>query len=68
MFLASQLIVNLANEPYDEDGVEGGGEEEEEYDGWIGNRRRKLWKTTCTQGALNVRLSLLPIFHPPIHN
>lgn len=24
-------------------------------DGWSGNKRRKLWKSTCTRGALNVR-------------
>ncbi|TFK45781.1 hypothetical protein OE88DRAFT_1639447 [Heliocybe sulcata] len=26
---------------------------EPEFDGWRGNRRRKLWKTTCTKAALN---------------
>lgn len=27
-------------------------------DGWSGNKRRKLWKTTCTRAALNVCLFL----------
>jgi nuclear pore complex protein Nup107 len=47
-----------ANEPRDDDAM-GYGADEEGYDGWIGNRRRKLWKATCTQAALNVRPSLL---------
>ena len=25
-------------------------------DGWSGNKRRKLWKTSCTRAALDVRI------------
>lgn len=41
-----------ANEPVDEDAMD----DENEIDSWNGNRRRKLWKKTCTRAALNVRL------------
>ncbi|EPQ52913.1 hypothetical protein GLOTRDRAFT_78934 [Gloeophyllum trabeum ATCC 11539] len=31
-------------------------ETEDDFDGWRGNRRRRLWKTTCTRAALNPSL------------
>ena len=40
----------IANEPT-EDAMDDDGDAE----GWLGNRRRKLWKSTCTRAALNVR-------------
>jgi hypothetical protein len=43
---------SAANEPHNEFLME-----DDEDDGWVGNRRRTLWKKTCTQAALDVRLS-----------
>ncbi|KAH9951311.1 nuclear pore protein 84/107 [Amylocystis lapponica] len=40
----------IANESREEDAME-------EDEGWRGNLRRKLWKTTCTRAALNQTLS-----------
>lgn len=40
-------------------------DEEEETDFWQGNLNRKLWKTSCTRAALNVRSYLS---HRPIDN
>ncbi|KIJ62485.1 hypothetical protein HYDPIDRAFT_94356 [Hydnomerulius pinastri MD-312] len=42
----------IANEPR-EDGFE----DEDDAEGWQGNRRRKLWKSTCAKAALNSNLS-----------
>lgn len=42
-----------ANERHDEDAME------DDDEGWQGNRRRKLWKSTCTRAALNVGYSNL---------
>ncbi|KZP13590.1 hypothetical protein FIBSPDRAFT_797582 [Athelia psychrophila] len=42
----------IANEPVDEDAME----DEGDIDAWTGNRRRKLWKKTCTRAALNPTL------------
>ncbi|EGO23158.1 hypothetical protein SERLADRAFT_450816 [Serpula lacrymans var. lacrymans S7.9] len=42
----------LANEPRDEDAME----DEDDAEGWQGNPRRTLWKSTCTRAALNPSL------------
>ncbi len=34
------------------------GIEDDFVGGWSGNKRRKLWKSTCTRAALNVRTLL----------
>ena len=42
----------IANEP-----TEDAMDDDSDVQGWLGNRRRKLWKSTCTRAALNVRAS-----------
>ncbi|KAF8836112.1 nuclear pore protein 84/107 [Paxillus ammoniavirescens] len=42
----------IANEPH-EDGFE----DEDDAEGWQGNRRRRLWKSTCAKAALNPSLA-----------
>ncbi|KAG8215686.1 nuclear pore complex protein [Butyriboletus roseoflavus] len=42
----------IANEQPEE-----GFEDEEDTEGWEGNRRRRLWKSTCVKAALNPNLS-----------
>ncbi|KAH8111554.1 107-domain-containing protein [Phellopilus nigrolimitatus] len=44
----------LANESEDEDNADA---DSDFADGWSGNKRRKLWKQTCTRAALNPLLS-----------
>lgn len=46
----------LSLEP-EEDDDDDDASEVGEYDIWEGNRRRRLWKTTCTRAALNPSLS-----------
>jgi hypothetical protein len=43
----------LANEHHEEDAME-----DDDSEVWVGNRHRKLWKSTCTRAALNVRVPL----------
>ncbi|TFY81397.1 hypothetical protein EWM64_g2615 [Hericium alpestre] len=43
----------ISTEPRDEEAMDDG----EDYDVWHGNKRRKLWKSTCTRAALDSRLS-----------
>ncbi|KAI0067354.1 hypothetical protein BV25DRAFT_1877263 [Artomyces pyxidatus] len=43
----------IASEPHEEDGQEDADAE----DVWRGNKRRNLWKTTCTRAALDARLN-----------
>jgi len=45
-----------ANEQRDDDGID---DAEEDAEGWQGNPRRKLWKSTCARAALNVRYSTI---------
>ncbi|KAH8091774.1 nuclear pore protein 84/107 [Cristinia sonorae] len=42
----------ISNEPKDEDAMDDG-----ESEGWHGNVRRKLWKSTCIRAALNPNLT-----------
>ncbi|KAF8553085.1 hypothetical protein OG21DRAFT_1589517 [Imleria badia] len=42
----------VANEP-----CEDGFEDEDDAEGWQGNRRRRLWKSTCVKATLNPNLS-----------
>ena len=49
----------LASEPRDEDGDD----DVSTFDdgSWRGNKRRKLWKSACVRGALNVRETHQPL-------
>ncbi len=52
------LILRLMSGPATvNDSVEEG-TEDDFVGGWSGNERRKLWKSTCTRAALNVRTLL----------
>ncbi|KAJ7272963.1 nuclear pore protein 84/107 [Mycena rebaudengoi] len=42
----------ITNEQYEDDAME-----EDFTDAWQGNRRRRLWKSTCTRSALNPNIS-----------
>lgn len=44
------LMICEANEQSEE-----GIEDEDDAEGWQGNRRRRLWKSTCVKAALNVK-------------
>ncbi|KAG9312441.1 hypothetical protein JVU11DRAFT_6825 [Chiua virens] len=48
----SALIICKGSEQREE-----GFEDEEDAEGWQGNRRRRLWKSTCIKAALNPNLS-----------
>ena len=52
VFAKSETHSALASEPRDE-----GDDEFSTFDdgSWRGNKRRKLWKSACIHGALNVR-------------
>lgn len=50
--LLSCVHTIAANEPTDDDAME-----DDDLEAWLGNRRRKLWKSTCTRAALNVSTS-----------
>ncbi|KAH7886730.1 nuclear pore protein 84/107 [Phlebopus sp. FC_14] len=43
----------IANEQREEDGTE----DQDDAEGWQGNRHRRLWKSTCARAALNSNLS-----------
>ncbi|KAJ6546893.1 nuclear pore protein 84/107 [Mycena capillaripes] len=42
----------ITNEQYEDDAME-----DDLTDAWEGNRRRQLWKTTCTRSAINPNIS-----------
>lgn len=50
------LTWHAANEHRD-DGLD----DEDDAEGWQGNQRRRLWKTTCIRAALNVSSPLFDI-------
>lgn len=54
----SDVPVREATEPRDEDVMD-----EEDFESWKGNQRRRLWKTACTRAALNVRTTAWHIDH-----
>ena len=45
----------IASEPREDDEMD----DAEDFGSWQGNQRRKLWKSTCTRAALNVRLLVI---------
>ena len=49
------LILYEVNELCEE-----GFEDDDDAEGWQGNRRRRLWKSTCVKAALNVKMHHLP--------
>lgn len=46
----------IAAELREEDAMD----DSDDFDVWRGNQRRKLWKSTCTRAALNVRIFSFP--------
>lgn len=52
------LIIYAANEQCEE-----GFEDEDDAEGWQGNRRRRLWKSTCIKAALNVESPFPHLFN-----